>query len=71
MDAAWAAAPEDLIRKSLKGCGIFNERDGSEDKLFNSALTHALSVAAPSGSECDYASDYETDVYYSENDNLD
>ena len=53
MDAAWAAVPEDLIWKSLKGCGIFNERDGSEDKLFNSALTHALSVAAPSDSVSD------------------
>ena len=33
----------------------------------NSALTRALSVAV----ESDYVSDYETDVYYSEDDNLD
>ena len=58
MDTAWIAAPEDLFRKSFKCCLIFHELDGSEVKLFNSALTRALSVAV----ESDYVSDYETDV---------
>ena len=58
------AVPEDFIRKSFKYCGISSELDGSEDELFNSVLTRALSVAAPSDSESDYESDDETDVYY-------
>ena len=67
MDTAWIAFPEDLFRKSFKCCEIFHELDGSEVKLFNSALTRALSVAV----ESDYVSDYETNVYYSEDDNMD
>ena len=70
MDAIWAAVSEDLIRLSLKCCGISNELDGSEDEFFHSALTRALSVAAPSDSESDYMLDHETNVYYSEDDNL-
>ena len=71
MDATWAAVSEDLIRKSLKCCGISHELNGSEYDLFNSALTRALSVAAPSNSESDYVLDHETNVYCSEDDNLD
>ena len=71
ISTAWAAVPEDLIRKSFKCCGISNELDGSEDELFNSALTRALSAAAPSDSESDYESDDDTDVYYSADGNLD
>ena len=70
MDTAWAAVPEDLIRKLFKCCKISDELDDSEDELLNVALTRALRVAAPSDSESDYVSDYETNVYYFEDDHL-
>ena len=71
MDTAWAAVLENLIRKSFKCCKISNEFDDSEDELFNAALTRALSVSALSDSESDNVSDYETNVYYFEDDHLD
>ena len=71
MDTAWAAVLENFIRKSFKCCKISDELDDSEDELLNVALTRALSVAALSDSESDNVSDYETNVYYFEDDHLD
>ena len=70
MDTLWAAVLESLIRKSVKCCKIFNELDDSEDELLNSALTRDRALPRRVTVRAT-VSDYETNVYYFEDDHLD
>ncbi|KAH7943984.1 hypothetical protein HPB52_014058 [Rhipicephalus sanguineus] len=41
---AWAAVPEETVARSLKGCGISNALDGSEDGDLHSRLANVGAV---------------------------